>query len=65
MSQPAHMIRSDKEIHHLRSLIERLQREGMDQRDIEAVIRQVSNEKIVRPYHVWARLVPFAWRSKV
>ncbi len=64
MSHPAHTIRTDHEVNHLRSLIERLQRDGMDERDIEAVLRQMSNEPPVRPHNVWAKLVPFARRGK-
>ena len=64
MSHPTHTIRTADEVNHLRSLIERLQRDGMDERDIEAVLRQMSNERAVRPNHVWEKLVPFGRRSK-
>lgn len=64
MKPAAHTIRTDAEVNHLRSLIERLQRDGMDERDIEAVLRQMSNEPTVRPNHVWAKLVPFTRRAK-
>ena len=59
-----HTIRTDDEVNYLRSMIERLQRDGMDQRDIEAVLRQMSNEPAVRPTHIWERLVQFGRRSE-
>ena len=64
MSYPTHTIRTTEDVNYLRGLIERLQRDGMDERDIEAVLRQMSNERGVRPHHVWEKLVPFARRSK-
>jgi Spy/CpxP family protein refolding chaperone len=63
MQAPMHTIRTDTEVNYLRSMIERLQRDGMDERDIEAVLRQMSNEPAVRPHHIWAKLVPFARRG--
>jgi hypothetical protein len=63
MQTPAHTIRTDDELNYLRHLIERLQRDGMREQDIEAVLRQMSNEPAVRPHHPWARLVPFARRA--
>lgn len=64
MQLPMHTIRTDDEVNYLRSMIERLQRDGMDQRDIEAVLRQMSNEPAVRPTHIWERLVQFGRRSE-
>ena len=64
MHAPMHTIRTDDEVNYLRSMIERLQRDGMDERDIEAVLRQLSNEPAVRPNHIWAKFVPFARRAK-
>ena len=59
-----HTIRTDDEVNYLRSLIERLQQDGVNERDIEAVLRQISNEPTVRPHHIWARLIPFTRRAK-
>ena len=64
MQAPMHTIRTDDEVNYLRSIIERLQRDGMDERDIEAVLRQMSNEPAVRPTHIWAKFVPSARRGK-
>lgn len=64
MSHPSHMIRTSEEVNYLRSMIERLQRDGMDERDIEAVLRQMSNQPAVRPHHIWEKLVPLSRRSK-
>ena len=64
MHAPMHTIRTDDEVNYLRSTIERLQRDGMDERDIEAVLRQLNNEPTVRPNHIWAKFVPFARRGK-
>jgi hypothetical protein len=64
VSQPTHMIRTADEVNYLRSTIERLQRDGMNERDIEAVVRQMSDKLGVHPTPVWAKFVPFARRSK-
>jgi hypothetical protein len=64
MSHLTHTIRPTHEVNYLRTMIERLQRDGMDERDIEAVLRQMSNEPAVRPPHVWEKLVPFGRRPK-
>jgi hypothetical protein len=59
-----HTIRTDDEVNYLRSLIERLQRDGMNEHDIEAVLRQMRTEPPVRTHNAWAWLVPFARREK-
>ena len=64
MGPMMHTIRTDAEVNYLRSLIERLQRDGMDERDIEAVLRQMSNEPAVRPEQGWAGVVPFMRRAR-
>jgi Spy/CpxP family protein refolding chaperone len=64
VSHPTHTGRTAEDANYLRSMIERLQRDGMDERDIEAVLRQMSNEPAVRPHQVWEKLVQFGRRAE-
>jgi hypothetical protein len=64
MRREMHTIRSEGELNYLRTVIDRLQREGMREPDIEAVIRQVSTDPGLRPKPVWQRLAPLLGRAR-